>query len=102
LRILYNSSYLNFEMSNKALMLLTQTDFPNGLVAGVPDSVVVAHKFGEQKNGDEQQLHDCGIVYYQENPYILCVMTKGYEIPELASIIKEISQQVYNEVKQRN
>jgi beta-lactamase class A len=100
-RLLYNSSYLNIDMSDKALKLLTQSSFHDGLVAGLPNDIVVAHKFGEQKNGNEQQLHDCGIVYYPPNPYILCVMTRGYETDELTPIIKEISQKVYDEVKSR-
>ena len=35
-RILYNASYLNREMSEKALRLLSLDDFPQGIAAGVP------------------------------------------------------------------
>lgn len=102
-RILYNSSYLNPEMSNKALKLLTDSAFNDGLEAGTPN-VEVAHKFGERLNADtgEQQLHDCGIVYYPPNPYLVCVMTKGDDIDELERVIKEISLKVYKEVAARN
>jgi beta-lactamase class A len=101
-RILYNSSYLNIEMSDKALKLLSQSSFKDGIVAGVPEKTRIAHKFGEQRNGNEQQLHDCGIVYYPNNPYVICVMTKGYETTELTPIIKEISKKVYDEIESRN
>lgn len=101
-RILYNSSYLNLEMSNKALALLVKSEYKDGLVAGVPGDVEVAHKFGERKRDSEQQLHDCGIVYYPKNPYILCVMTKGSSKEQLAKIIKEISHDVYGEVLEQN
>ncbi len=101
-RILYNSSYLNLEMSDKALGLLTNSVFKEGIVAGVPTGTKVAHKFGEQKNGNEQQLHDCGIVYYPQNPYVLCVMTKGKDIAVLESVIKQVSKKVYQEVEERN
>lgn len=49
-RVLYNASYLSLEDSNKALDILSQTQFKDGLVAGVPSNVVVAHKFGEREN----------------------------------------------------
>jgi beta-lactamase class A len=101
-RVLYNSSYLNIDMSDKALGILSQSDFSDGIAAGVPSGTQIAHKFGEQKNGEEQQLHDCGIVYYQPDPYIICIMTKGYTIDQLEPIIQHISQEVYNEVKSRN
>jgi beta-lactamase class A len=101
-RILYNSSYLNLEMSNKALDVLSQTEFDEGIHGGVPEGTKVAHKFGERKNGDEQQLHDCGIVYYPQNPYLLCVMTKGKNISELLPIIQRVSKEVYEEVEGRN
>ena len=45
-RVLFNASYLNREMSEKLLALLSQSEYKDGLVAGVPDGVVVAHKFG--------------------------------------------------------
>lgn len=102
LRILYNSSYLNVKMSDKALELLQQTAFNEGLKAGLPEEIKVAHKFGEQQNGSELQLHDCGIIYYPKNPYILCVMTKGDDFNELQDIIKTISEKVYKEVEGRN
>lgn len=101
-RTLYNSSYLNAQMSDKALSLLTHSDFTNGIVAGVPSEIKVAHKFGERVVGDDQQLHDCGIVYYSPNPYIICVMTRGHDLGVLASIIQQISQDVYKEVQNRN
>lgn len=101
-RSLYNSSYLNVEMSNRALDLLIDSEFHDGLVAGVPADVRVAHKFGERNDGNEQQLHDCGIVYYPNNPYILCVMTRGRSIDELKMTIKEVSQKVYKEFHYRN
>ena len=47
-RILYNASYLNREMSERALQLLSLQDFPQGMVAGVPKGTVVAAKFGER------------------------------------------------------
>lgn len=101
-RILYNSSYLTPEMSNKALSLLSQSSFTDGLVAGVPSDVRVAHKFGEVRYGSEQQLHDCGVVYFTQNPYLLCIMTKGDDIKELSPIIQTISKHVYEAVSGRH
>lgn len=101
-RILYNSSYLNADMSNKALGILSKSEFKDGIVAGVPSNVQVAHKFGEQKNGNEQQLHDCGLVYYPPSPYTICVMTKGTNINNLEAVIQKVSKDVYAEVEKRN
>lgn len=102
-RQLYNSSYLSTEMSEKALGLLSQSKYKNALVAGIPKDIKVAHKFGELEglpNG-EKQLHDCGIVYYVSNPYLLCIMTRGDNFNELNEVIKEVSRKVYAEVDAR-
>ncbi len=74
-RILFNASYLRPEMSEKALGWLTRVDVQQGLVAGVPSGVAVAHKFGERRleDGKTLQFHDCGIVYASGRPYLLCV-----------------------------
>lgn len=96
-RILYNATYLSKSMSEKALKLLTQSDFTKGIVAGVPGSIPVAHKFGERELGDNRQLHDCGIVYYPKSPYILCIMTQGNDSTQLAEVLSSLSQTVYRE-----
>jgi beta-lactamase class A len=97
-RMIYNSSFLNAQMSEKLLALLAQAEFPEGLQGGIPEGVKIAHKFGERflPNG-ERQLHDCGIVYYPQNPYQLCVMSKGANFDDLKIVIQDISRMVYRE-----
>jgi beta-lactamase class A len=100
-RILYNASYLNREMSEKALELLTESEYKDGIVAGVPSNIKVAHKFGERSFGDlntDLQLHDCGIVYYPNKPYILCIMTRGNDFKNQAKSIRDLSKYIYGEV----
>lgn len=102
-RALYNSSYLNKEMSQKALEILTQTTFHKGIDDGVPPGIPVAHKYGIRRpGGDAVQLHDCGVVYHPATPYLICIMTKGVEDDPLAEIIQNISQMVYEEVDSRS
>lgn len=98
-RILYNASYLDHEMSEKALEILSRSQFVQGLTAGVPSQVKVAHKFGERISGDTKQLHDCGIIYKEESPYLLCVMTRGQDFNKMGKIISDISSLVYKEFK---
>jgi beta-lactamase class A len=101
-RILYNASYLNKEHSSLALELLSKSEFNWGLRAGVPPEIGVAHKFGERHINDMQQLHDCGIVYYPNHPYLLCIMTRGRNLSALAKAIQEISGLIYNEIQSQN
>lgn len=104
-RILYNASYLNRQMSEKALEILTQTDFSDGILAGLPSGIKVAHKFGERRDPyDLVQLHECAIVYYNRSPYLLAVMARGYDVDRLKDIIRGISKIVYEcyEDKEQN
>lgn len=102
-RALYNSTLLSRTMSERALQLLTETTFKEGIAATVPADVKVAHKFGERTLGHlnpvQRELHDCGIVYHPETPYLLCVMTKGAQFEPLAETIQEIGKAIYNEVE---
>lgn len=100
-RILYNASYLSKQMSEKALKILSNTEYNGGLVDPISTGIVVAHKFGEREDGGINQLHDCGIVYYPNHPYLLCVMTKGKSLSNLPSVIQSISDQVFGEVDRK-
>lgn len=102
-RILYNSSYLNKQMSEKALSLLGLTDFARGIIAGVPPNIKVANKFGERelRENELKQLHDCGIVYLPQKPYLLCIMTRGQNLDNLITIIQNISELIYKNLSKK-
>ena len=68
-------------MSEKALQLLTQSNYKGGIRAAIPAQYAIAHKYGERDVFDEKgkrntlQLHHFGIVYYTGKPYIIGIMT---------------------------
>lgn len=97
-RILFNASYLNKDMSEKALSLLSKVKYSDGLVRGVNNPMVtIAHKFGERtyEATGEKQLHDCGIIYIPQKPLLVCIMTRGNNFNNLSSSITKISKIVY-------
>ena len=96
-RVLYNATYVSRDLSEYALELMSQSAFNDGLRAGIPEEVVVSHKFGERiSQTGERQLHDCGIVYAPGKPYLVCIMTRGSDFKRLSSVIAELSKQVYS------
>ena len=101
-RVLYNSTYLSEDYSEKVLNLLHDTDFDQGLRQGVPKEIEIAHKFGERtvlfpdRSVQSRELHDCGIVYAPNNPYFLCVMTKGKDFESLKKVIGDVSSSVFS------
>lgn len=102
-RTLHDATYLGEGTSDMALRLLTRTRMHDGLVAGVPRGVVVAHKFGEwttytADGSSAHQFHDCGIVYRPGRPYVACVMTLGpsaFQRP-LIELVAEISRALWS------
>lgn len=101
LRILYNATYLNRYHSAKALQVMSRVEYKNALVAGVNDSsVTIAHKFGERESEQGKQLHDCGIVYTNNEigDYLICIMVKGgNDYAPMEEIIRDISRYAYIE-----
>lgn len=99
-RVLFGSTYLSERYSEKALQLLSQAKYTTGIVAGVPSNLVVAHKYGIRavpvvSAATPDELHDCGIVYYPNHPYLLCVMTKGENLVAQQAAIKDVSATTY-------
>ena len=102
-RILYNSTYLSRSLSEKAMSILAEATYADGIVAGLPKGVTEAHKFGEHVNSKDGsgtvssvELHDCGVVYGPNLPYFLCVMTTGSTVEGLQATIQDISGVVYD------
>lgn len=102
LRVLYNSTYLTEQYSEKALSIMSQSEYKDGIIAGLPAGVAVAQKYGERLDDSSNvaiviELHNCGVVY-AKSPYAICIMTKGNNINKLTAVIKNISSIVYEYV----
>jgi beta-lactamase class A len=98
LRVLFNASYLNAKNSEYALQLLSRSAYKEGLIKYTDSTVTVAHKFGERNNNGEQQLHEFGIYYINNNPYLIGVMTKGSDYKLLPEVISGVSKIVFDAV----
>ncbi len=103
-RSLFNSTYLPWNLSEEALQLLSYSNFNDGIVAGVPAGTIVSHKFGEFTHtpatfSGNDELHDCGVVYYPNHPYLLCIMAAGENWDRLQKTLAGISNITYDFVK---
>ena len=54
------------------------------------------HKFGEQGTPLGKELHEIAIIYLNDSPYLLTIMTQGKEMSKLPPILSEISKITYN------
>ncbi len=95
LRILYSSTYLKAGSSEYAINLLLKSTFKDGICSTLDPNIPVAHKFGERVLNNVAQLHEFGIVYYNNTPYLIGVMTKGGNLEPLKQTMGEISRIVY-------
>ncbi len=96
MKALYNAGYLGANNSEFAISMLTEGTFREGILKELPRTTVVAHKFGEAGDQYHHELHESGIVYLNNNPYLLTVMTKGTDWDRLSETISHISKLVYD------
>lgn len=109
-RVLFNASYLNKEMSEKALRYLSQAAYRDGIISGVPPDTDVVAKYGERIIEDPaavlptgmKQLHEVGIVYHPRYPYIMGVMVRGSDPGKLRKVVRDISALIFKEVDRQS
>jgi len=94
--LLYNSGYIKDEYSDLALSLLSQSAPHTGLVKNFNPGVPVVHKFSLNSKGGMQQVHDVGIFYVEQKPYLLAVMAEGSDSAQLSDMLSRISELVYH------
>jgi beta-lactamase class A len=96
LKCLYFACYNTKAHSQDMLRYLTQTPFNNRLAAGVDEGVTVAHKIGVFNT---QVQSDCGIVYLENNNYVLCIMLVGNDTDTINQTMAELSRLVFDFVQ---
>jgi beta-lactamase class A len=94
LKAIYNVAYLSPEYSDYAARLLSECQFKKGFVRGLPQGTKLWHKFGEWNAPQHlNELHESGVIYLREKPYLLTVMTKGKNNDQLAESISKITEE---------
>ncbi len=109
-RVLFNASYLSEEMSEKALRYLSKSSFREGMASGIPPNISIASKYGERiipaTSSDEEteliQVHEFGIIYHPNRPFLLGVMARGNSDEQLKKVIRDITRLVYEEVDRQS
>ena len=85
----------NKQSTESMLSILFAQKLNEKIPAGLPEGVRVAHKTGSIPGFVD---HDAGIIYPMDrNPYIICILTKGFPDEQSANIgISTISKLVYD------
>lgn len=94
-RVLYSSTYLNERLSQYGLDLLAHCRFMDGIARNLPEGTIVARKFGEHGANENLDFSEAGIVYKDNNPYLLIVMTHGTNHQVQTDLISAVSDQVF-------
>ncbi len=90
-RVLINATYLNNDLSELALKMLSESTYQDGIARNLGKDVKIAHKFGERGEGNVRELHEFGIIYKGRRAYILGIMTRGRDFKELSDVLAGIS-----------
>lgn len=91
---IYRGEVLTKPNSDMLVSYLTDTIYEEWLTPGVPEEVIVSHKYGTVP----QTVNDAGIVY-AEKPYIVVIVSKGVVAKEADSAFPELSKSIYNNLQ---
>jgi beta-lactamase class A len=94
---LYNNEILTKGNSEKIIEYLTDTAYEEWLTAGVPEDIVVSHKYGALPS----VVNDAGIVYAQK-PYVVVIVSKGVVSKEADKVFPELSRSIYKNLQNTN
>ena len=97
LRTLYNATYLTINNSEYATKLLSEGE-ENSLSTTLQSSVKMAKSNSFIKDSNLIHLHESSIIYLNNYPYIITVMTKGNDAKQLSKVVKQITTTVYTEI----
>lgn len=95
MKTLFNSTYVTPELSEFGMSLMGECSFKEGFAKGLPQDVKVAHKFGEWDNTQTFELHESGVVYLQNKPCLITIMTKGADRSKLPPVISALTNTIY-------
>ncbi len=88
---LWRGELIGVEMRDVMLASLTDTAFERWMRAGIPENVVVSHKYGREIH----VVNDAGIVMAEREPFVLVIMSDGVVEAEADEAISELARVVW-------
>lgn len=83
------------ESSKEMIAILERQKFNEGIPAGVPAGILVAHKTGELT-----KIHHDAAIVFAKRPYILVILVRGLaETKDSSALIADISRRFYEAVQ---
>jgi len=77
--------------SQEMIAILKRQKFNEGIPAGVPPGISVAHKTGEIT-----RIHHDAAIVFAKRPYVLVILVRGLaDITQSAALMADISRQIY-------
>ncbi len=96
---LYFSTVLETKDSEYILKLLSNTTFDIRQATGLPEEVIIAHKYGINVKSSPTVFNDCGIMYIntESNGRILyCISVRGQDTDKSITIVGDTLKTVYD------
>ena len=79
------------ESSRQMVEILEQQKFNEGIPAGLPPGILVAHKTGEIT-----KIHHDAAIIYAKRPYVLVILVRGLtQIKDSSALMAAISREFY-------
>jgi len=77
--------------SRTMIAILARQKFNEGIPAGLPAGIAVAHKTGEIT-----KIHHDAAIVFAKRPYVLVILVRGLaDNKQSAALIKDISRELY-------
>lgn len=89
---LYKGELLDSNKSKKLIDYMTDTIFEKWLRLGIPDSIVLSHKYGREVH----VVNDAGIVFFNK-PFVVVIMTDGVIEKEADELFPKLARLLYTE-----
>ncbi len=87
---LWGGKLVNREHQEEMFGFLTDTIYEDWINVGIPDDIVVTHKFGRELH----VVNDAGIIF-TDKPFVIVILSKGIVENEADRVLSEITKAVY-------
>ena len=96
LNVIYNGTYLNHANSEYVLKLLSNNNKREGILKFLPEKSKVIHKMSLRFANNQWQVRESGIIYDNNDSYVLTILISGTDKVLLENACGEIGKIVYD------